>query len=522
MEATQTLGKFSLVRHIATGGMAEIWLAEQVGPGGFAKELVIKRILPHLAEDSQFTTMFLDEARLVAQLTHPKIAQIYELGELEGQYFIAMEYVAGVDIAGILELARAKGQMIPIGVVVKLIIDTLEALDYAHDFTSRDGQPFLLVHRDVTPHNIIVSNDGIVKLVDFGVAKAKQNQSKTQTGAVKGKFAYMAPEQIQNKDLDRRVDIFATGVVLYEMLTLQKPFGDDLEAISNILSNDPRDPRIARPELPDALVAVINGALAKIPDERYHDAHSMMLELQNYLRTTAHFVGDREVSSYIRELQGLPTVRHTSGVGLASSQARVTPMELNATPIPELRGSSTISTPPPMANVITPPMANAVSPLMMTADIGSLGAVDRSNYGSDTEDMGPAKKSNTPLILLSLVLLLALAGGGVGLFIVATSGEPTKDPVVVVPTDPKIVVPKPPVKTVVPPAFNHAGGRIVYLKTTTPGAQVEFEGTVVGITPLDTNLRPGEYTVLLKKDARRESKTFKVTDKMINSIELKF
>ncbi len=517
MEATQTLGKFSLVRHIATGGMAEIWLAEQVGPGGFAKELVIKRILPHLAEDSQFTTMFLDEARLVAQLTHPKIAQIYELGELDGQYFIAMEYVAGIDVADILELARAKGQMIPIGVVVKLIIDTLEALDYAHDFTSRDGQPFLLVHRDVTPHNIIVSNDGIVKLVDFGVAKAKQNQSKTQTGAVKGKFAYMAPEQIQNKELDRRVDIFATGVVLYEMLTLEKPFGDDLAAISNILSSAPPDPRLRRPELPDALVAVINGALAKNPDERYHDAHSMMIDLQNYLRTTADFVGDREVSSYIRELQGLPTVRHTSGVGLASSQARVTPMELNATPVPELRSMPTISTPPPMANI-----GPEVQPMAMTADIGSLDAVKPPHQGSNTQELGAAKKNNTVLIVVFLVLLVALAGGGVMLFIAATSGDtPTKpvEPVVVVP---KKIDPKVPVKTVIPAAFNHAGGRIVYLKTTTPGAEVEFDGVVVGVTPLDTNLRPGEYTVLLKKDARRESKTFKVTDKMVNTIQLKF
>lgn len=499
MEATQHLGKFTLVRHIATGGMAEIWLAEQVGPGGFAKELVIKRILPHLARDQQFTTMFLDEARLVAQLAHPKIAQIYELGEIDGHYFIAMEYVSGFDVASLIELSRTTNKPIPIGIAVKLMVDTLEALDYAHDFTSRDGQPYHLVHRDVTPHNVLVSHDGIVKLVDFGVARAKQNQSKTQTGAVKGKFAYMAPEQIQNRELDRRVDIFATGVMLFEMLTLQKPFGEDLVAVSNILSTNPPPIRTLRPDVPPAVEAVILKALAKNPDERYADAHLMMIDLQNYLRSSGEFVGDREVASFLRELRGLPTVRHAANV--ASSQARVTPTELPVAVQPA---------PTPI------PAAQPVSFAPSTAEVGVV-----SPPATETMATQVPAKSNTGLIAAFVVMLLLLAVAGVVVFMIAVKED---QPAVV--TQPTTVVqPTTPVKAakqVVPAVFNHPGGRIVYLKSQPSGATVEFNGTVVGTTPLDTNLKPGDYTVLLKHGARQVSKTFKVEDKLANSIELKF
>ncbi len=333
MEATKTLGKYTLVRHLATGGMAEIWLAEQAGPGGFAKELVIKQILPHLAKDDQFTRMFLDEARLAAQLSHPKIAQIYELGKFDEQYFIAMEFIDGVDLSDVIEMAAAKGRPIPFNIVTKIVMDVLEALDYAHDYTGRDGEPFNLVHRDVTPHNVIVSNDGIVKLVDFGVAKARANQSKTQTGAVKGKFAYMAPEQIQNQELDRRADIFAAGVLLYELLTAEKPFGEDLAAVSNILSQDAPDPRAVRGDTPEELARVCQRAMAKDRQARYGDAHDMLRDLESWLRSDGEYVGDRQLSAWIREMQGLPTVRNTGAV----SPNRSTPVETkapDATPTP--------------------------------------------------------------------------------------------------------------------------------------------------------------------------------------------
>lgn len=517
MEATQTLGKFSLVRHIATGGMAEIWLAEQIGPGGFAKELVIKRILPHLAQDQQFTSMFLDEARLVAQLTHPKIAQIYELGELDGNYFIAMEYVDGIDVASIIELAREKGQMLPVPLVTKLIVDTLEALDYAHDFTSRDGQPYHLVHRDVTPHNVLVSNDGIVKLVDFGVAKAKQNQSKTQTGAVKGKFAYMAPEQIQNRDIDRRVDIFATGVVLYEMLTLNKPFGEDLAAISNILSSAPPDPRTIRPDIPDALYQIILRALAKNPDDRYADAHLMMMDLQNFLRSTGEYVGDREVASFIRQLQGLPTVRFTSNV--PSSQSRVTPMELNATPVPGIASApiATVATPPPM---VAAPRNQGPA----TDEINAPTPQYRAPAGTTSVAIEAPQKSNTGLIILFFVMLLLLAGGGVLLFSLVIDTNDSKETTVVqtpvVKEEP--VEPKKPIVKAIPAVFNHSDGSFVYLKTPMNDVEIEYQGVLVGKTPLDTRLRPGEYTVVLKKGTKQVTQTFKVEKRLANSIDLKF
>src|SRR5690606_14435031 len=213
-EQEQKLGKYTLLRKIAQGGMAEIFLATQHGAGGFQKQLVIKRILPHLADDKKFVEMFLDEARIAAQFNDPNIVQIYDLGEADGQYFIAMEYIDGHDLSQIIERAMEFGKRVPGPIAAKIIRDGLNGLHYAHTFRDpQTGEALKLVHRDISPQNLLVNNRGVVKLVDFGVAKAKPSSSKTQTGAVKGKFSYMAPEQIAGETLDARCDIFAIGIV---------------------------------------------------------------------------------------------------------------------------------------------------------------------------------------------------------------------------------------------------------------------------------------------------------------------
>ena len=256
---TQQLGKYTLRQKIATGGMAEIWLSEQQGPGGFTKELVIKRILPHLASDARFVEMFLDEARLAAKLSHPNIVQIYDLGEADGSYFIAMQYIKGNDLEGIINQCNAHGERIDPPMAARIMADACAALDYAHSFADGNGNPLNLVHRDISPQNILVSEKGVVKLVDFGVAKAASSSHVTQAGAVKGKFCYMSPEQIASKPLDGRSDLFAMGIVLYELLTGRRPFGheSDMMAVTAILNQPPPPPQQFGAQLPQGLESVL-------------------------------------------------------------------------------------------------------------------------------------------------------------------------------------------------------------------------------------------------------------------------
>lgn len=305
------IGKYTLMRQLATGGMAEIWLAEQRGPGGFNKELVIKRILPHLAEEGEMTQMFFDEARIVAHLTHPNIGQVFELGEDDGDYFIAMEFIDGLDLVDVRVQIKERDMTLPVSYAARIICDVLQALDHAHNFVDRDGNHVGLIHRDISPHNVLISKDGVSKLVDFGVAKAAMNTHKTETGAVKGKFAYMAPEQIENDDLDHRVDIFAVGAVFFELLTGEKPFGDDLKAVSRIISEDAPDPRDLRPEIPDRVAQIILKALSRNREERYDTAAEMDRDLEDYLKKLDSVVGTRELAVMVHQLRGLKMQKPT-------------------------------------------------------------------------------------------------------------------------------------------------------------------------------------------------------------------
>lgn len=501
-ESAQTLGKYNLVRHLATGGMAEIWLAEQEGPGGFNKQVVIKRVLQHLARDAQFTQMFLDEARLVAQLTHPNIGQIYELGELDGSYFIAMEYIEGMDMSDMITRVAEVGQPISASVAAAIMIQVLQALEYAHDFTDRAGNHVGLVHRDVTPHNILVSNDGVAKLVDFGVAKAKANHSKTQTGAVKGKFAYMAPEQINSTpDLDRRVDVFAAGVVLYELLVGQKPFGDDLFAVNAIMNKPTPDPREVRPDVPESLVNIIRLALAKVREERYQSAQAMMHDLEGFMRATNAYVSQRDLAAYVRGLQGkeVTTTRDTSAV---SAGPRALISEAGAS-----TGAPTLVEAPPVREPSVDSITAPASPApMMTAATQSVGG-----------------SMNLALIgLFGVVLLLILGSAGVA-WVLLVSGDPVekagqdvKVTRAVEPTTPtRITDPK-------PEALRHPDGGLVTINSNKK-ARIFYQDVYIGDTDLQTTLRPGEYTLRFEAGDAKKSETFEVKATMgIQQVRVKF
>ena len=327
------LGRYVLDKKLATGGMAEIWLAHQEGPAGFAKEIVIKRILSHLAEDPNFVEMFLDEARLAARLNHPNIVQIFDLGEADGFFFIAMEFIDGRDLQTIIERAIAVENPVRPAIAARVVADACMALDYAHHFKDRDGTHVQLVHRDVSPQNILVSHDGIVKLVDFGVAKAATQTHKTQTGAVKGKLSYMSPEQISGKLVDARSDIFALGIVLYELVTNRRPFGheSDLLAITAILNEQPTMPREVIRQLPPELEAIILKALEKDAAQRFQTASEMQVALEEVLQRMGAILTPREVREYFDDLfSDAPT----GAVAALDRLASITGTPIDAAPIP--------------------------------------------------------------------------------------------------------------------------------------------------------------------------------------------
>ncbi|MCB9531410.1 MAG: serine/threonine protein kinase [Myxococcales bacterium] len=319
------LGRYLLDRKIATGGMAEIWLAHQEGPAGFEKQLVVKRILPHLAEDPKFVEMFLDEARLAARLTHANIAQIFDLGEADGEYFIAMEFVDGRDMQAVVDRSIEVGHPIPPVVAVRIVADACVALDYAHNFVDRDGTPVQLVHRDISPQNILLSRDGVVKLVDFGVAKAATSTHKTQTGAVKGKLSYMAPEQIGGQRVDARTDIFALGIVLYELVTGRRPFGHESEllAITAILNEQPPRPCTLVHDLPADIETVILRALEKRPDDRYQSASELHIALEQLLRGWNSLLTSRDLRLWLDDLFSAHPTGALSPLAAASGAAYV-------------------------------------------------------------------------------------------------------------------------------------------------------------------------------------------------------
>jgi serine/threonine protein kinase len=262
-------GKYQFVKKLATGGMAEVWLARQTGIEGFNRHVVIKKILPHLAEDPEFVQMFLNEARVASRLTHANIAQIYELGQIEGQYYIALEFVHGEDLGRLMRKAWSTGQWIARPLAIRMVASACEGLHYAHTRVDENGRALKVVHRDISPQNILVSFDGSVKVVDFGIAKAADQESMTKSGAIKGKFAYMAPEQAAGKPLDARTDIFAIGLVLYELLTGVGPLNRESElATLQAALECAIDPPSVVAEVPSELDGVVMRALAKAPDDR--------------------------------------------------------------------------------------------------------------------------------------------------------------------------------------------------------------------------------------------------------------
>jgi len=330
------VGKYQLGRKLATGGMAEVFLAKAEGPMGFEKTLVLKRILPHLAEDPQFVGMFLSEARLAAQLNHPNIVQIFDFGQSDNAYYLAMEHIDGMDLRTLSLMARQRGMQLPPPVCAKIVSSACEGLAFAHDFVEpATGKPLNLIHRDISPDNILLSRQGAVKVVDFGIAKASTQGHKTQTGMVKGKIAYMPIEQLQGQPLDRRVDVYSLGIVLYELLTGQRPFdaSTDVSMMQAILFEPLVPVTLRRADLPPALTQILDRAICKVREQRYPDCRAFQADLERYILSTGEPIGPWQLAQVITQLSSEATSAPTEDFVFAAtamsptSRAEGTPLE---------------------------------------------------------------------------------------------------------------------------------------------------------------------------------------------------
>jgi serine/threonine protein kinase len=291
----EQFGKYSLLGHLATGGMAEVYLARQGGLQGFEKIVVIKRVRPEMG-DKQTIDLFLDEARLVATLEHPNIAQVYEIGLVGDSYFFVMEYVHGADLRQVLETSIRRERKMSLADAVYIMSHVCSALHYAHEKRDLEGSPLEIIHRDVSPSNVLLSHDGAVKVCDFGIAKAANRSTDTNRGMLKGKFSYMSPEQIRSEELDRRSDIFAIGILLYELTTLSRLFNapSDFELLRTIVEEPVPPPSTRVPDYPPELERIILKALEKNPAKRYATAQEIQLELEAFARE--HKLGMSSVS----------------------------------------------------------------------------------------------------------------------------------------------------------------------------------------------------------------------------------
>jgi serine/threonine protein kinase len=299
------LGRYQVLRPLAKGGMAEVLLARSIGIKGFERFVVLKRILLQ-HENEHSIEMFLDEARLVAGLHHRNVVQVHDIGEEEGKYFFAMEYVHGEDVRALLRAAKDKKQQIPIEHVLAIVTAAATGLHYAHEQKGPDKKPLGIVHRDISPGNILIGFDGSVKVVDFGIAKTETQQENTQAGEMKGKIGYMSPEQCEGKTIDRRTDVFMLGIVLFELCTVRRLFKGEtkFDTMQAIVKGDVPPPTKFRKDLPEELEKIILKALAPDPADRYQTADDLRLVLEAFAMRNQITISSTRLSDYMKDLFG--------------------------------------------------------------------------------------------------------------------------------------------------------------------------------------------------------------------------
>lgn len=496
LPAICAFSRYELLGRLAVGGMAEIYLAREpeMVQGAGHRTLVIKRVLPHVADDPAFVEMFFNEARLAMRLRHPAIVHIYEFGEEQGSYFLAMEWVDGVPLGKIIRRAR-KSNGVPAELAVKIAATTAEALDYAHRARGDDGEPLGIVHRDVSPQNIMISYDGAVKLLDFGIAKA-DDESLTKDGQVKGKFAYMSPQQCLGEAIDGRADVFALGVCLHESLTGRPLYHrkTQYETMRAVIEDAVPSILEFRPELPESLDAVVRKALAKDPADRYQSAGEMQIALERWLMEQGEVVPQTRLADFLEELfedeVGRGPMVDSKPFGASFADI----------PVPaEIREKAKLAQREASQRISLTPRIIDVAPLEAPT--------------SRQSSLPPAPpKSKMPLVAALIVLLFL--GAGVGGFLWWKSqGAPPQQVAANVPAAANAAPPTAPTETApteapapteVLPAVEPETLGSLRVSTEPPGATVVLDGDELpGTTPLMAgDLQPGTYSIVVTLDGR--------------------
>jgi serine/threonine protein kinase/Tfp pilus assembly protein PilF len=296
-------GKYQLLDRIAVGGMAELYRAKLTGERGFEKLIAIKKILPNLSDEESLVTSFIDEAKLAALLHHENIVQIYDFGSMDNEYFIAMEFLFGKDLRTIRK--NSESRKLPLGLenAIYIVSRICAGLDYSHNLKDLQGQPLHIIHRDINPQNILVTYDGQVKIIDYGIAKAASQNNKTKENLIKGKLAYMSPEQASGRAIDHRSDIFSTGIILYELLAVRRMFtGETMQVLSLVRNAQFEPPEKVIPFLPAKLDEILHQALAKDPDDRYQSAGEMLADVEELAFELKLRPNARSFAQFLKEL----------------------------------------------------------------------------------------------------------------------------------------------------------------------------------------------------------------------------
>ncbi|QRO02498.1 serine/threonine protein kinase [Archangium violaceum] len=470
--------------------MAKVYRARVAGPMGFEKTLVVKQILPHLSDEPQFIEMFLSEARLAAQLNHPNIVQIFDFGEADGAYFLAMEYIDGPNLRALMRRAHAVGRPLPLPHCAKLVSAICEGLTYAHEFADPfSGEPLGLVHRDVSPDNILLARTGAVKIVDFGIAKATNQVHQTRVGTLKGKVPYMAPEQLRNEPLDLRIDIYALGVVLYELVAGRKPFEASSEvALMNAILHEPFTPvSVRRADVPEPLLHIIERALAKDREARYSSCREMQADLERFLLGCGQPVSAFQLAELISQLSmpsGMSAPLGTPGPGSGSkprrSLAGVVPSLPTRPPPPPPEDSQPVSRslvlevdPPTEAHIVSearvPPQRRWVLPAVGAALLLVIGGVALVSVSRPRELASPA---------VSPPSVVAAAPTPA-----PSAPLPTPQPVVLAASSQAVAPPSP--EVVEPPAREAPPAEEIelHIEVVPRGAVVQLDGEVLPSNP---------------------------------------
>jgi serine/threonine protein kinase len=469
-------GKYRPIAELGHGGMAEVFLAVASGPAGFNKLVVLKQIRAQLADDPEFLAMFLDEARLAARLNHPNVVQTNEVGEDGRRYFIAMEYLEGQPLNRIVQRLGKDGRL-TLAMHVRILIDALAGLHYAHNLADFDGTQLQVVHRDATPHNIFVTYAGQVKVVDFGIAKALGSSAETRAGVLKGKVSYMAPEQALGEKVDRRADVFAAGMMLWEALAGRRPFKgqNDIVILQKLVAGEIPSPGTVRDDIPELLEAICMKALAHEKEERFATAEDMQRALENALEKLGERPQLRDVGELMTKAFAEERLRIRAVIEAQMSNVRST----GTYPAPDLSLAGKAPGQMALPRLVEPTAtvdSSSFNTSQRAATIAEHGT-DPSRVSSLTANNLPTAHAPPPAPAKKPIGLYAVAGVAVAVAVAALAW-------------PRGQAPPPPTtaSATIPVA------RMIRIESTPPGATVSENDKVLGQTPMAIPIDPAQQS----------------------------